>query len=68
MAKETYNSSIECPKCKQSGVLKVTENDYPFMRKLDRSVTCAEGDFDASMIDDSNAKIRCKICGEIFKW
>ena len=68
MAKERYNAAIECPNCKQSGTLRVSENDYPFMRKLDRSVQCSEGDFEAKMVNESDAEVTCKKCGHVFKW
>jgi ssDNA-binding Zn-finger/Zn-ribbon topoisomerase 1 len=68
MAKERYNVSIKCPNCGQSGILKVSENDYPFMRRLDRDVRCTEGEFDAAMVNDQDAKIMCKQCEQEFKW
>ena len=68
MSRERYNVSIECSKCKQTGTLRVSENDYPFMRNLDRSVICTEGDFDVSMINDNDAKIICKKCNYDFQW
>ena len=68
LARERYNVSIACPNCGQAGALKVSENDYPFMRKLDRNVTCVEGEFDAAMVNDNDAKVICKKCGQEFKW
>jgi hypothetical protein len=68
MARERYNVSIICPNCGQSGTLKVSENDYPFMRRLDRDVMCTEGEFDATMVSEHDAKIMCKKCEQEFKW
>jgi ssDNA-binding Zn-finger/Zn-ribbon topoisomerase 1 len=68
MAREWYNASIKCPNCGQSGTLEVSENDYPFMRRLDRNVMCTEGEFNAAMVNDRNANIICKKCEEQFKW
>jgi len=68
MARERYNASIECANCKQLGTLRVSENDYAFMSRLDRSVTCTEGYFEVTMINDSDAKIKCKNCGHEFEW
>jgi endogenous inhibitor of DNA gyrase (YacG/DUF329 family) len=68
MARERYEVSIECPQCGQTGTLKVSENDYPFMRKLNRAVDCKEGEFDVNMINDSDANITCKKCNHNFKW
>lgn len=68
MTRESYDASIECADCRQSGALRVSENDYPFMRKLNRSIQCAEGDFEAKIVNDSEAIVTCKKCGQEFKW
>jgi len=38
MSRERYNVPLTCLKCGQKGILRISENDYPFMRKLDREV------------------------------
>ncbi len=38
MARERYETVMTCPKCNNSGTASVSENDYPFMRSLDRTV------------------------------
>lgn len=68
MAREMYDVSIICPNCGQSGELMVSENDYPFMKRLARDIKCAEGEFQASMVNDKNAKISCKKCKQEFTW
>ncbi len=67
MSRERYNIELKCPECGQSGTFRVSENDYSFMRKLDRDVTCVEGEFEASMVSDSTARIKCKKCNNEFE-
>ena len=67
MSREHYDIKIKCPNCGQEGEFRVSENDYAFMRKLDRDVTCISGDFETSMINDTKTKIKCKKCGHIFE-
>lgn len=68
MARERYDAKIKCPSCNQERTLRVSENDYSFMKKLDRSITVANGDFEAKMINDSDALISCKSCSSEFQW
>jgi ribosomal protein S27E len=65
-SRDRYQWTIKCPKCENSGVLHISENDYPFMRRLDRNIDSVEGNFTAKMIDDSDAKVTCANCGEVF--
>ena len=68
MSRERYNVEIKCPNCGQTGILRVSENDYPFMRKLDRDVSVTQGEFESKMINENDAEISCKVCQTIFKW
>ncbi len=68
MSRERYNIELKCPECGQAGTFRVSENDYPFMRKLDREMTCIEGEFEVSMVNDNTAKIKCKKCNKEFEW
>ncbi|MFT6908732.1 MAG: ribosomal protein S27E [Oleiphilaceae bacterium] len=68
MSRERYSISIECPECGQKGTCRVSENDYPFMKKLDRSISCTDDNFETSMFNDSDAQIICKNCDHKFKW
>ena len=66
MARETYTRGIECPNCQEKGTLHISENDYPFMRKLGREVDSVDGPFSASMHDESKIAAVCKACGTEF--
>jgi endogenous inhibitor of DNA gyrase (YacG/DUF329 family) len=66
-SKDRYEWEIKCPQCNASGVLHISENDYPFMRKLGRNIDSVEGNFTAEMIDDSNIKVTCGDCGKVLK-
>ena len=68
MAREYFDSEIKCPNCQQHGKLKVSENDYPFMKRLARSVESIDGDFKTEMLNDSQAKITCEQCSKEFRW
>ena len=67
-ARDRYTSRIKCPKCTEEGVLHISENDYPFMKKLRRDVDKVEGNFIATMHGEFEIKITCKTCGEGFFW
>jgi ssDNA-binding Zn-finger/Zn-ribbon topoisomerase 1 len=68
MARERYNISTKCPKCGQEGVLRISENDYPFMRRLDRNISCVSGEFGTFMVNDFDAQITCYKCNHVYKW
>lgn len=38
MSRERYDTTLTCPECGHSGTARVSENDYPFMRSLDRTI------------------------------
>jgi len=65
-SKDRYERNINCPKCNGNGILHISENDYPFMKKLGRNVDSVEGEFDAKMHGEFDIKIICKNCGEEF--
>ena len=65
-ARDRYTSRIKCPKCKEEGVLHISEDDYPFMKKLHRDVDKVEGNFCAAMHGEFKIKVTCKACGEEF--
>ena len=68
MSRERYPAPIKCGKCNQEGVLTISENDYPFMKKLDRSIKVKTGEFEAHMINDDDAQVTCLQCNNNFTW
>ena len=66
-SRDRYQWTIKCPKCEKSGVLHISENDYPFMKRLDRNIDSVKGNFIAKIQDDSDASVTCGNCGEVFK-
>jgi len=68
MARERYPAPIKCDECNQEGVLTISENDYPFMKKLDRAVKVKTGNFEANMVDDNDAQVTCLECKNKFTW
>jgi ribosomal protein S27E len=65
-ARDRYTRKIKCPKCAAEGVLHISEDDYPFMKKLHRDIDKVEGNFNASMQGEFEIEISCKSCGEIY--
>lgn len=65
-ARDRYKREIECPKCNEKGVLHISEDDYPFMKKLHRAVDGVDGDFSAAMQGEFDVKVTCKACGHEF--
>ncbi len=68
MARESYDVSIKCPNCTQLGRLSVSENDYEFMRRSDRSVVCNEGRFDTEITGSKEVRVVCTECDHEFHW
>lgn len=60
MARETQTYSITCPQCGKTGEMDVSENDYAFMKRTDRTVTVSDG-FRATSSDAMSAA--CVDCG-----
>lgn len=64
MSRERYEMRMTCPKCGHSGMARISENDYPFMKSLDRTVT----DFPAGFSEGKPSRVenithvRCQ-CG-----
>ena len=65
-ARDHFSIKISCPKCGEKGVLHVSENDYPFMKKNERQIVSIESNFSAQMIDETEIKKTCLKCNEIF--
>lgn len=65
-ARDKYTINFKCPKCSEKGVLHLSEDDYPFMKRLNREVDDVEGKFSASMDGELDIKVICNACGEIF--
>jgi hypothetical protein len=61
-ARDRYTSDVTCPECGNRGVLHISEDDYPFMRNLHRSVDRVDGEFIAEVDRDNTVNVTCK-CG-----
>lgn len=64
-ARDRYTVALECNNCGQKGALSVSENDYPFMKRLDFSVDEIEGCFSVSgeMMNLGTTSVECGLCG-----
>jgi hypothetical protein len=67
-SRDKYKSNIKCPSCGQKGILHISEDDNPYLRKYNRAVNGVEGNFQASMQGDTDIKIICKDCGTSFMY
>lgn len=65
-ARDRYDVNVNCPKCGEKGMLQVSENDYPFMRRLDKTVDSMDGNFSAKINGDSDISLVCGNCSEKF--
>lgn len=66
-ARDKYSYSIECPKCKNSGVIHVSEVNYIHMRNPRRAVERVEGDFSVSVKGGLEVSVLCRCCSTKFK-
>ena len=64
-ARDRYRSDFECVNCEEHGVICISEDDYPFMKKLHRAVDGVDGNIIAKIDGEFEIKVTCKKCGEI---
>ena len=65
-ARDRYDMNVTCPKCSKKGVLHVSENDYPFMNRLDKAVDSVDGNFTVNITGESDISLTCGNCYEKF--
>lgn len=65
-ARDRYEKNVTCPHCNEKGVILISENDYPFMKRLDKCVDSVDGEFEAKVLDDCKVEVTCKKCGLVF--
>lgn len=61
--RDKFTSDVTCPKCKQTGVLHISEDDYPFSPPR-RSIDQIDGNFSASVLRGVRMELKCGNCGE----
>jgi C4-type Zn-finger protein len=64
-ARDRYDYAVTCPSCGESGRVFVSEDDYPFMKSLNKEIEKIEGKFIAKQIDANTIKITCSVCGSL---
>ena len=64
--RDRFTRKVTCPKCKQAGVLHISEEDYPFSPP-DRSIDEVEGNFTATVLRGVSMQIQCGDCGETWE-
>jgi hypothetical protein len=63
VARDRYQINLKYENCTETGVISISENDYPFMKKVGRSVDYANGNFTAQMMVELEVLAICKKCG-----
>ena len=62
--REKYDFKLICKKCGAEGLAKCSENDYPFMRRLDFKIDKVVGPFlvekEGPTLEET--EVHCKIC------
>jgi len=66
-SRDHFYYDFTCSKCGENGRIHWSENDHPFMKHIDRRLEKLDGNFSGSMIDENDALITCKSCGNKFK-
>ena len=66
-ARDRYSLSLRCPKCGKTGEAQVSEDDYPFMKKLHFTVDLVPEGFKVTKLGENAAstEISCVACGEV---
>ena len=67
MSRERFSYDVKCDDCGTSGTVDISENDYPFMRTIGRSVDNISEGFKAIEQGDLREKIACTGCGRIVR-
>jgi len=65
-AREKFRTSIECPKCKQQGILHHSEDDHAYIKNVHRELDRVEGGFKAEMHGKLETKVICQKCSQQF--
>ena len=65
-ARDYFKLSFECPNCNQKGCIECSENDYLYMRKVNRKIEKIEGKFNCSVNHDNLIAIKCNECSMTF--
>ena len=65
-ARDRSEYNIRCTTCDKTGVLKTSENDYPFMRKLGFQVDALSEGFKVAKLGNSSVDtdIICSTCSK----
>lgn len=66
-ARDHQSIEIACPKCGAVGRVHFSDNDYPCMRRNDRSIDGIEGDFKASLTAKEQFRLSCGECKHSFE-
>ena len=66
-ARDRYAVKVECSDCGVTGRVHLSENDYPFMSRVDREIDSVDGEFSASLPDAFSVLVTCKQCGREVK-
>ncbi len=63
-ARDRWSYEVKCPQCGTVGKADVSENDYPFMRKVDHTVDHLTEGFEVLQAGDtaSATLIGCQAC------
>lgn len=68
MAQDHYSAPVSCPKCKQEGVLFLTEEDgWAYMRNQAVTVDSVKGEFEAIGQSSGSIKVKCLKCRSSFE-
>lgn len=61
--RDRFTEKVACPKCKQAGILHISEEDYRYSPP-NRSVDQVEGDFTATVLSGVRMRLKCGKCGD----
>jgi len=64
--RDRFTSKVMCPKCKQEGVLHVSEEEYRFSPP-NRSIDQVDGAFSVAVMRGVKMSLTCGKCGETWE-
>jgi len=68
-AREHYKVKIACQGCGAVAMLVISEEDHPYVKRLDRAIDSVEGDFTARLEGrHDDVFVHCNKCGQDTEW
>ncbi|MBG0789647.1 MAG: hypothetical protein H0S80_04025 [Desulfovibrionaceae bacterium] len=66
-SRDVHTEKFVCPECHAEGNVTLSENDYPFMKRLDLEVVKFDGSIKQANAQNDKLTVICSECGSAMK-